>query len=234
LIEFVKYITKLILICFVTVYYSIYVLLAMMISGKQVFHLHARNWSTILIKITGVKLTVNDNSGREGKSYIYIANHSSLFDIPVLLSTLKDNARIIYKEELEKIPIFGWCLKMSPFISVKRDDPKNALKGFREAVKSISEGDSVIIFPEGTRSPDGKLGEFKKGAFLMAEKSKKVIVPVVIHGTSTIMPKGKLKFGTGNVILNIHPKIDSTEFGKISGKKLIDEVWEIFNNENNL
>ena len=121
---------------------------------------------------------------------------------------------------------------MSPFISVKRDDPKNALQGFREAVKSISEGDSVIIFPEGTRSIDGKLGEFKKGAFLMAEKSRKEIVPVVIHGTSTIMPKGKLKFEPGNIILNIHPKIDTIEFSKNSTKKLIDVVWEIFNNEN--
>ena len=209
-------------------------MLAMKIYGKQVFHRHARDWSSLLLKITGVNLVINDNSGREDKSYIYIANHSSLFDIPVLLSSLKDNSRIIYKEELEKIPLFGWCLKMSPFISVKRDDPKNALQGFREAVKSISEGDSVIIFPEGTRSIDGKLGEFKKGAFLMAEKSRKEIVPVVIHGTSAIMPKGKLKFCKGNIVLNIHPKIDSSEFSKNSGKKLIDEVWEIFNNENNL
>jgi 1-acyl-sn-glycerol-3-phosphate acyltransferase len=209
-------------------------MIAMFIKGKQVFHLHARNWSSILLKITGVKVIINDKSGREGKSYIYIANHSSMFDIPVLLSSLNDNARIIYKEELEKMPIFGWCLSMSPFISVKRDDPRNALQGFREAVKSISEGDSVIIFPEGTRSLDGKLGEFKKGAFLIAEKSRKEIVPVVIHGTSLIMPKGKLKFVPGNIIINIHPKIESSEFGKNTGKKLIDEVWEIFNRESKL
>lgn len=225
-------VAKLFLISFVTVFFAIVVMLAMQIGGKDIFHKYARVWSKLLLFIAGLKLQIhNENAEFPMRNVVYISNHSSLFDIPVLLASLNDKARIMYKEELEKIPVFGWCLKMSPFLSVKREDPEHAMQSFRDAVKSVSTGDSVIIFPEGTRSEDGNLGQFKKGAFLLAAKSGKEIVPIVIKGTADVMPKSTFLINPRTIQVNLLQKISQETIISTKIESLIECVHSLIMNK---
>ncbi len=215
----------------VTGAYSIYALIKMSIVGGSAFHKINQSWSKLLLKIVGIKVEIYGLENLEkNKSYIYAVNHSSLFDIPILLSGLNDNARIMYKEELEKIPIFGYGLKKSPFISIERSDARNAMTAVENAAKSIREGDSVIIFPEGTRSPDGTLGVFKRGAFLLASKSGKTIVPVTLVGSSEILAKGAKRFKEGTVKMIIDKEILNNSDSREGQVKLMNTVREIISN----
>jgi len=189
----------------ITTYFALKVIIAMKISGrKDVFYKNSHSWGRILLKVCGVSIQiVGIENIQLGITYIYVSNHSSLFDIPVVLGMIPDNIRIMYKKELEKIPFMGWALKSSPFISVNRSDPRNAMAGLEEALKSVQEDVSVVIFPEGTRSKDGSLGAFKRGAFVLASRSGKTIIPITIVGTNKILPSNSFDFTRGQVKLII-------------------------------
>ncbi len=185
-----------------TIVYATAVMLAMLIMGKKIFYKFARNWSRLLLFVCGVKIhTEGLEQYADGVSRVYVSNHQSLFDIPVLLASLPCEADIMYKRELEKIPFLGWCLRLSPFIAITREDPRNAMESIEIAAESIRKGGSVIIFPEGTRSENGVLGEFRRGAVSIALRSGKPIAPIAIMGTHLILPKKALKFNTGIVSL---------------------------------
>lgn len=221
---------KLVLIIIITIAFALSVIIAMFIKGKKVFYKFAKIWSKLLLRISNIKINIYNTADINNQnSYVYISNHSSLLDIPILLSILNLNTRIMYKEELEKIPIFGYCLKLSPFISVKREDKENALESFRNSIEAIKQNDSVIIFPEGTRSENGELGAFKKGAFLLALKSGKDIIPITIKDANKILPKGKFIINSTIVNVYIHNniKIDNN----LDTNKLINQVYNIINSK---
>lgn len=195
---------------------------------KYNFYAHYRSWSKRVLCISGVSL---DICGREyldrNESYIYITNHSSLYDIPIVFTALDDNVRIMYKKELEKVPIFGYGLKLSPFISVIRTEPREAMKSIENALEAIRENVSVILFPEGTRSKDGKLAKFKRGAFMLASRSGKRIVPVAIIGSNKIKETGKWRFGNRNVKVTILEPVEAlTEHDKIAEENQMALVWD--------
>jgi 1-acyl-sn-glycerol-3-phosphate acyltransferase len=211
----------------VTVYYSFKSVFLIKSSGrKDVFYNQSRRWANLLLKICNVNIVIIGSEHlKEGETYIYASNHSSLFDIPVILSALKDNIRIMYKKELEKIPILGWCLKVSPYISVNRSDPRDAMSGLEESLNSIREDVSVVIYPEGTRSKDGSLGSFKRGAFFLASRSGKPIVPIAIIGTNKILPSRSFEFSRGDVKIIIHkPLTISHTVERKEERQLMDSV----------
>jgi 1-acyl-sn-glycerol-3-phosphate acyltransferase len=228
----IKFFIQFTLIVVITVAYSIYVLFVMLFSkNNKIFHTYAKKWSKLILKICGVEYTIENRSTiSDTNSYVYVCNHSSLFDIPILLASLQTDVRIMYKKELEKIPVFGFCLRKSPYISVVRSDPKNALSSLEVAINAMKENISVIIFAEGTRSIDGKLGEFKRGAFYLAVKSGKQIVPVTIIGSNSILTPGSLYFKKGNIKVIIDKEIDSEG---ISDKVIMPKVKEIIQNNLN-
>lgn len=193
-----------------TVVYGLLVILVMPFFGKQVFFPMARNWSRILLAICGVKIRVQGGDDvATNAGVVFVCNHQSLFDIPVLLSALPGNVAIMYKRELENIPAFGWALKFSPFIPVTREDPRNAMASIEEAAAAIRKGGSVIVFPEGTRSADGMLGVFRRGAIAVALRSGKPLVPLAISGTNAILPKKSLRFNAGTVRLTVAERIET-------------------------
>ena len=105
---------------------------------KGIFYYYARKWSRKLLKISRIKLEISYSSLVSGeKAYIFASNHSSLFDIPIVICAIPNDIKIMYKRELERIPIFGWCLKSSPYIAVSRTQPKNAMASLEEAQKSM-------------------------------------------------------------------------------------------------
>ena len=167
----------------------------------------ARMWSWLILKTTGVSVAVE---GLErltpGTTYVFVSNHQSIYDSPVIFASLPFQLRIIAKESLAKFPVLGWHLKRGGHLFVDRRHPDRAgiLKRWRALV---SEGLSLLIFAEGTRSWDGRVARFKAGSFLLAIEAGLPIVPLAVVGTRRIMPKGRLRTEPADVGLIVHDPI---------------------------
>lgn len=215
---------RLILVSIATVYFTIKELWMLTFSSNIDNRMYV-GWSRALNKIIGIEIEVVGMSNiKPGQSYIYVSNHSSLLDIPVLLGTLPGDVRIIYKQELEKIPIFGYGLKRSNLIGIDRSDPRKAMKSLDDAIEKIRSGASVIIFPEGTRDAGAEVGDFKRGGFLIAEKAQMPIIPIAVSGTYDLLPVGKLLLKPGKVKISILPAIDVKSMDRVGIKGLKEEV----------
>jgi 1-acyl-sn-glycerol-3-phosphate acyltransferase len=171
-------------------------------------------WARSIASASGVSVTVE---GREllepGKPYIFAANHQSQFDIFALQGFLGVDFRWLAKKELFKVPVWGPAMRRAGYIPVDRSHGKQAIKSLDEAAQKIAAGTSVIIFPEGTRSKDGNLQDFKAGAMVLAIKSGVDIVPVAISGTHAILPKGKLLINPGKVLIRMGKPIEMKNYG---------------------
>lgn len=193
----------------VTAAYSTVVVIHMFLwRNHDVFFAYARSWSKLLLWLSNVHVTMEGAPAlRPGERHIYVSNHASLYDIPVILANIPDNVRIMYKRELQKIPVFGWCLKFSPYIAIDRERSREASDVLDAVVETLSTGSSVLVFPEGTRSDDGRVGVFRRGAFALAVRSGRTIVPLSMIGTAAILPKKTRHIQGGNVILRIDEPI---------------------------
>jgi 1-acyl-sn-glycerol-3-phosphate acyltransferase len=153
-----------------------------------------------------------------------MANHQSNFDIPVLLGRLPVQFRWLAKQELFRIPIFGRGMRGCGYISIDRTNRKLAFESLNEAARKIREGVSVMIFPEGTRSADGRIRPFKKGGFVLSVDAGVPIVPIVIHGTRAIMPKGSLMVRSQDIRMEILAPIDTAAYTRKTKDELMEKV----------
>jgi 1-acyl-sn-glycerol-3-phosphate acyltransferase len=161
-------------------------------------------WAKSICTAGGVVVSVTGTEKLDSeKPYIFAANHQSQFDIFALQGFLGVDFRWLAKKELFQVPIWGPAMRKAGYIPVDRSHGRQALKSLGEAAQKIAAGTSVIIFPEGTRSKDGKIKDFKAGAMILAIKSGVEIVPVAIDGTYEILPKGKLLMKPGNVAIRV-------------------------------
>ena len=152
--------------------------------GGRVFFFWARLWGKGWVAAAGLRLRVRRASDLDpDRGYVFMANHQSALDIPVLLATLPVVTRFLAKRELFRIPLFGWALRAGGFIPVDRKDRSRARETLRQAADRLAEGSSVLLFPEETRSLDGRLLPFKRGGFLLAWQSGAPVVPVGLEGT---------------------------------------------------
>jgi 1-acyl-sn-glycerol-3-phosphate acyltransferase len=155
----------------------------------KLLHGFARAWSKIILKtifspVTVVGLENIDTS----KPMVYAANHGSAIDIPLLYVYLSFQFRIIHKKELLGYPIVGWHLKRSGQICIDQQNPSRSIGNIRSALKSLKAGMPLVIFPEGGRTPDGKIKPFMPGAFFLAIKAQVEVVPVALVGTYELLP----------------------------------------------
>ena len=173
-------------------------------------HWCARAWSWLILATTGVSVEMSgfEQLARDS-TYIFVANHQSLYDIPVLFASLPYQVRIIAKESLGSFPFLGWHLRRTGHLLVDRRRPDRAgiLQRWRALV---GDGLSLMIFPEGTRSVDGRVGSFKAGSFLLAIEAGLPVVPLSIDGTRRVMKKGQLTATPGHVRLTAHPPIETS------------------------
>lgn len=161
-----------------------------------------RLWSQWLLAANGVRLRVTGlESIRKERSYILICNHASILDIPAILSVFPFAVRFMAKKSLAWFPVFGWFLYFSGHILMDRESPQSALKALKGAMLLLRKGMSVIVFPEGTRTPDGKVKEFKRGAFLLAIQARAPILPLAIFGTYGMLPRTGWCFRPGTLEL---------------------------------
>jgi len=184
----------------------------------------ARTWSWLILATTGVSVDVRGlDRLNPARTYIFVSNHQSIYDIPVIFANLPYQLRIIAKESLGSFPFLGWHLRRSGHLLVDRKRPDRAgiLGRWRALVK---EGLSLIIFPEGTRSADGRLGPFKAGIFLLAIEAKLPIVPVSVDGTRFVMHKGELTTRPGAVRLTLHPPVETEALDVSAARDLAEQV----------
>jgi 1-acyl-sn-glycerol-3-phosphate acyltransferase len=168
-------------------------------------HTYARFWARVSLLLAGVRLTVEGHKHLPAVAAVYMPNHQSNFDILALYAGLPVQFRWLAKEELFRIPLFGFAMRRTGYIPVDRSDHKKAIQSMAEAARRISEGASVIVFPEGTRSPDGALLPFKKGGFMFAIDAAAPIVPIAIRGSHEVMPKYSHWIRGGHIRVTIFP-----------------------------
>jgi len=198
-------------------------------SSGNIPHRVARLWGKIQLRITGTRVRIQGLENIDpGKSYILVSNHQSSFDIFSLLGYLPLQFRWTAKAELFRIPFMGWAMTRTGYIPIERGSPKKAYRSMLRAAETVRNGTSVIIFPEGTRSPDGKLQPFKKGVFLIALKSQAPILPITIQGTSQIMRKGDWRTFPGRVQIRIDPPIDTAGTPSAKEEDLSHQVRAVF------
>jgi 1-acyl-sn-glycerol-3-phosphate acyltransferase len=165
-------------------------------------------WGRIGLWLSGVKLRIiGEENYDPNASYVIVSNHASMYDILAVLAGIKSNLRIMAKIELSKVPLWGWAVKRGDFIFIRRGGNREALQSLLEAKQKLDEGKSAYIFADGTRSPDGTIQPFKRGAFTIASKSQKPILPITILGSHKIMPRDTLKINGGTITLVIDKPI---------------------------
>jgi 1-acyl-sn-glycerol-3-phosphate acyltransferase len=190
-------------------------------------HWCARTWSRLILLTTGVRVTV-EGLGRltPGRTYVFVSNHQSIYDIPVIFWSLPYQLRIIAKESLGKFPFLGWHLSRTGHMLVDRRKP-DAVGILEWAGRLTSNGLSLIVFPEGTRSKDGRVAKFKGGSFHLALEAKLPIVPLSVVGTRHVMLKGRLATYPGNVKLVIHEPIETGGVSAAHSKEFGERVRQI-------
>ncbi|MGA7721053.1 MAG: lysophospholipid acyltransferase family protein [Ignavibacteriaceae bacterium] len=217
---------KFFLIIIHTVIHSVLALLFALIDRS--YHLYfklSKTFSWGVLFLSGVRLHITglENLNRD-MPYIFVSNHSSQFDIPTLQFALPQETCIVYKKELGKIPLFGWQMKLGPYIMIDRDNRESAARSIEIAKKIMSEkARSILLFAEGTRSKTGEVQPFKRGAFYLASKVGFPIVPVSISGAENILPKGRFNIKGG--VINVHFEKPITT-GNIQTKKDELELME--------
>jgi 1-acyl-sn-glycerol-3-phosphate acyltransferase len=170
-------------------------------------HRCARAWSWLILVTTGVRADVHGIERlTPGRTYIFVSNHQSIYDIPILFWHLPWQLRIIAKASLGGFPFLGWHLSRTGHLLVdrKHPDPMGILKRWKGLV---SKGLSLIVFPEGTRSADGTVGRFKGGSFLLAIQAGLPLVPISVSGSRHVMLKGRLMTCPGQVRVVVHEPI---------------------------
>lgn len=185
-------------------------------------------WSRFNCFMTPIRVTV---VGRENiqdeQSYIVVSNHQSLYDIFILFGWLKMDLKWVIKKELRSFPVFGYAAEKGGNILIDRSNPKEAYESLKRAKEKCTGGTSLIILPEGTRSRTGELGEFKKGAFWLAQNLDLPILPVTILSTRNILPPDTLDLFPGRVVMKVHEPIDVKRYGEGSLDVLITDVRDV-------
>ena len=190
-------------------------------------HWCARTWSRLILATTGVRVQLAGLERLEpGRTYVFVANHQSIYDIPILFWSLPYQLRIIAKESLGHVPFLGWHLRRTGHMLVDRGR-RSQTRVFDWASRLTANGLSLIVFPEGTRSRDGRVAEFKGGSFFLALEAGLSIVPISVIGSRHVMLKGRLATYPGHVRLVIHDPIDTSGMSRKDARDVAERVRRI-------
>jgi 1-acyl-sn-glycerol-3-phosphate acyltransferase len=185
-----------------------------------------QQWSRSLIQSVGIELTVNGREHiPEHEAIVVMSNHQSHYDIPVLYQSLGLRLRMVAKAELFRIPLWGEAMRRAGMIEVDRSDSVAARRNLDRAREALASGTSIWIAPEGTRSPDGSLGEFKKGGFHLAQDVGARILPVTIDGTRRVLPAKGLHIESNQAVrVTVHAPVTTGSGATID--ELVQQVRE--------
>ncbi len=188
---------------------------------------YPRAWARILLRVAGIRVRVTGMEHLDPEAtYVFAGNHTSQMDIYSFQGYFPHDFRWIAKKELFNIPLFGRAMRKVGFISIDRSRGREAVKSLALAAKRIENGSSVLIFPEGTRSADGRLHPFKAGAFLLAIKAGVPVVPVGFNNASSLLPKGKLLPKGGEIVIRIGRPVATTAYSPRDKQQLASLIHE--------
>ncbi|MAX81614.1 MAG: 1-acyl-sn-glycerol-3-phosphate acyltransferase [Crocinitomicaceae bacterium] len=197
---------QILLISIATVFCGTLVILLVPIGQRNSIRISSFLWSRMLLGICGVKLEIEGEENVDpNHTRIYISNHQSNIDIPVVFKAIPVPLFFIAKQELKKMPFLGWAMMAVGMIFIDRFHRDKAFASIRQAGKEIKRGKNVVSFPEGTRSRNGKIQMFKRGTFILAVENDIEVVPVALYGAEKIIPPGKFE---------IHPGVIKVAIGK--------------------
>lgn len=188
-----------------------------------------RKWTYFTINIIGMEIEVEGYDNIPDKTCVFMGNHQSILDIPVMRYSTQRTLDFVAKKELAKAPLIGYWITHVKSVTIDRDNVREGMKAINQAVNNIKDGYNFTIFPEGTRSKDGKIHEFKRGSIKIATKSKAPIVPVAIKGTSACFEDSK-EFVPGKVKVIFGEAIETENISKEVEKELMLKVEESVRN----
>ena len=188
-----------------------------------------RKWTYFTINIIGMEIEVEGFENIPDKTCVFMGNHQSILDIPVMRYSTQRTLDFVAKKELAKAPLIGYWITHVKSVTIDRDNIREGMKAINQAVNNIKDGYNFTIFPEGTRSKDGKIHEFKKGSVKIATKSKAPIVPVAIKGTSACFEDSK-EFVPGKVKVIFGEAIETENISREVEKELMLRVEESVRN----
>ena len=188
----------------------------------------AHIWSKLILASAGVKYSVYGLDQLDSKQdYVFAGNHESPFDIPLAFAGIKHHLISISKIEYKWIPIFGWAMQAAKHIFIDRHNHAKALESLKNAAQSVQKNPrSILLFPEGTRSTDGKIHKFKKGGLLLAIETQLPIVPMALCGTSDVAIKGARKLTSASVELHIGKPINTEGMTFNDRNELTEKVYK--------
>jgi 1-acyl-sn-glycerol-3-phosphate acyltransferase len=185
----------------------------------------ARFGARLYLRAAGARIVVSGHDHLDDdETYLFVANHQSNLDPPLIFCYVGQNVGALAKKELRKVPVLGQGMALAHIIPVDRSNRERAIESTRAGARELRRGHSLMAFPEGTRSPDGRMREFKKGAFFMALEAGVRIVPVAINGTRLVMPKGKSVSIPGTVSLEILPPVSTLGWDPAEITSLVEKV----------
>src|SRR5271166_4089863 len=205
---------------FICVFLSLYILLLgppLLIYTLITRHVDPLYWAGVngvmfFVKCVGVRVHVKGLERIPAGTCIFAANHTSSADAPSVVWAIPRRIAILLKRSLFEYPIVGQAFHLAHFIPVDRFNRDSAITSLEKATQSLRDGQSFLIYPEGTRSPDGRLQELKKGTAVMAIKAGVPIVPIACSGAHRVMEKRKLKINPGEILVEFLEPIDSTHY----------------------
>jgi 1-acyl-sn-glycerol-3-phosphate acyltransferase len=212
-----------------TVIFGLAAIISFLFDRKgTVAHRCGRIWAKVALLANQVKVRMEGlENVKETGPYIFMSNHQGSYDIFALLGYLPFQFKWLAKKELFSVPILGWAMSAAGYISIDRQGTRETVEAMREATRKIRDGMSVVVFPEGSRTPDGSIQPFRKGGFTLAIRSQVPIVPIAIRGSREIMPKDRLTANPGEIRVRIGPPIETQGYSMKSRESLMEKVREM-------
>jgi 1-acyl-sn-glycerol-3-phosphate acyltransferase len=182
---------------------------------ENVIYSPVRFFVRLGLSLVGVKVEVTGSELLDpSQPYIFTPNHQSLIEVPLFVTYLGRNPAYLAKKEVFKYPIFGFGIRLIGVVPVDRSNSPSAVESAKVATENLRRGKSYVVYPEGTRSKDGRLLPFKKGAFMMAIDAGVPVVPVTVSGATRIMPKSQIKVFPSTVHITIHKPVSTAGYSR--------------------
>jgi 1-acyl-sn-glycerol-3-phosphate acyltransferase len=193
---------------------------------RQVQQWCMRTWARTICRVAGARVVLHGAEHIDpDPGTVYASNHVSWFDIFAIASVLP-RYTFVAKEELRRIPIFGWGAEGAGVVFLSRENRKSAFEAYQSVAAEIAKGRSVVVCPEGTRGDDYHLRPFKKGPFVLAIAARAPVVPTVVYGAREVMRKGAWTIRPGTVHVHLLPPVDTAGFDYEHRNDLMREVWD--------